>query len=360
MPQKKSRRIVMKDIAERAGVHQTTVSLALRGHPSISVATRERIRKLADEMGYTPDPALSALVAYRSTTRAQPKAETLGYILNYPSPELFTESHVPRLLLDGARGRAEELGYHLEVFWYGRDYTRSAALDRVLKTRQIRGLILGAFDYRNLDLVLDWNSYSVAKICQMPTSLPFETVLSNQMFAVRLAMERLRAEGCRRIGLFVAEHDEVHNRNLYTSGFYVAQRQFAPEDRIPPFVGPEMSLADQRVALLQWAAEHRVDAVISNWNNVDEITREIPAITRHPCRFLPLDADDSTRPLGGIDQNHEEVGRRAVDLIVGQMQTFRRGIPKHASITLVDPEWIEPAKAFSSLRNGLETLATHA
>jgi len=36
----------MQDVAERAGVGRTTVSLALRNHPKISEPTRQRIRKL--------------------------------------------------------------------------------------------------------------------------------------------------------------------------------------------------------------------------------------------------------------------------------------------------------------------------
>ncbi|MGK0236799.1 MAG: LacI family transcriptional regulator [Candidatus Pelagisphaera sp.] len=58
----------MKDIAAKAGVHQTTVSPALGNHPSLPKKTRDRIQGLAKEMDYQPDPALSALIAYRQST----------------------------------------------------------------------------------------------------------------------------------------------------------------------------------------------------------------------------------------------------------------------------------------------------
>ena len=63
------RRVSLKDVANVAGVHPTTVSMALRNHPRIPEATRSRLKKLAEEMGYTRDPALVALVEYpiRST-----------------------------------------------------------------------------------------------------------------------------------------------------------------------------------------------------------------------------------------------------------------------------------------------------
>ena len=49
-------------------MHVTTVSLALRNHPRLPQDTRERIQKMAERLGYRPDPFLQALVAYRGKT----------------------------------------------------------------------------------------------------------------------------------------------------------------------------------------------------------------------------------------------------------------------------------------------------
>jgi LacI family transcriptional regulator len=45
----------LKDIARAAGVSVMTVSKALRDKPDLSAATKDRIRKLAEQMGYVPD-----------------------------------------------------------------------------------------------------------------------------------------------------------------------------------------------------------------------------------------------------------------------------------------------------------------
>jgi LacI family transcriptional regulator len=47
-------RVTSNDVAARAGVSQPTVSRALRGAPRIAGETRERIREIADELGYIP------------------------------------------------------------------------------------------------------------------------------------------------------------------------------------------------------------------------------------------------------------------------------------------------------------------
>lgn len=53
-------------ISERAGVSKSTVSRALKGHPSIPQSTRERILAIARELGYEPNAMARSLVTLRS------------------------------------------------------------------------------------------------------------------------------------------------------------------------------------------------------------------------------------------------------------------------------------------------------
>ena len=45
------------DVARAAGVSTATVSRALRGLPNVTEATRDRVRRVAEELGYAPLPA---------------------------------------------------------------------------------------------------------------------------------------------------------------------------------------------------------------------------------------------------------------------------------------------------------------
>ena len=58
------------DIAQLAGVSQPTVSRALRGSPTVSAATRQRIEAIARELNYTVDRAASNLRLGRTQTIA--------------------------------------------------------------------------------------------------------------------------------------------------------------------------------------------------------------------------------------------------------------------------------------------------
>ncbi len=51
----------LKEIAERAGMSLQTISLALNGRPGPSKKTREKVLKLAAEMGYRPNAAAQAI-----------------------------------------------------------------------------------------------------------------------------------------------------------------------------------------------------------------------------------------------------------------------------------------------------------
>lgn len=60
--------VTIKDIAKAAEVSHTTVSRALKGNPVISPETTQRIRDLAEEMGYTPNAVAQSLQTRRTQT----------------------------------------------------------------------------------------------------------------------------------------------------------------------------------------------------------------------------------------------------------------------------------------------------
>jgi DNA-binding LacI/PurR family transcriptional regulator len=70
MGRKPSNKPTSFDIAYLAGVSQPTVSRALRGSKSVSLATRQRIEAIARELNYTVDKNASSLRSQRANTIA--------------------------------------------------------------------------------------------------------------------------------------------------------------------------------------------------------------------------------------------------------------------------------------------------
>ena len=135
------RRISLKDIAASCGVHLSTVSKALSGDPHIADATRRRVAEAAQSLGYAPDPMLLALAGYRRRKRPSQEHAVLAWVNNFSRAEKMSQYASYADYLNGARARAEQLGYRIDEFWAGGSVAKRD-LARILHSRGIEGLII--------------------------------------------------------------------------------------------------------------------------------------------------------------------------------------------------------------------------
>ena len=75
--------VTIRDIAKEVNTSAVTVSLALRKSPRISHATREKVIKTAEKLGYRPNPMARGLVGS--------KTMTLGFIFNNSSTNMVKQ-----------------------------------------------------------------------------------------------------------------------------------------------------------------------------------------------------------------------------------------------------------------------------
>lgn len=64
----KSSQPTLSDIARRLKVSKVTISKALRDHPDISLETKQKVKKVARELGYLPNLIARNLSSRRSHT----------------------------------------------------------------------------------------------------------------------------------------------------------------------------------------------------------------------------------------------------------------------------------------------------
>ena len=156
-PAPASIRVGLREIAAAAGVSVMTVSLALRGNPRISIATRDRIKRLADELGYHPDPELSRLMNHLRTSRTARGKIGVALVDFYPTPD-FVENAYNAKLRRGAQRRASELGFSLSPMHAADHHLNLRHLLKVIRARGIEGaLLLPSVVPTELDASVNWN-----------------------------------------------------------------------------------------------------------------------------------------------------------------------------------------------------------
>jgi LacI family transcriptional regulator len=336
-PEPEPRRVSLRDIAKAIGVSHVTVSLALRNHPRISKAMQERVQKLAEELGYRPDPMLAALAQYRKAKSERPVAACIGWINAWPDPADLRKHKEFDLYWKGASAAAEQSGYRLEEFRFGGQFT-PGRLHEILSARGINGLLLPpqgtAPDWGDFP----WDEYSVVRFGRTVPEPRTHLVTSDQVANTRLAFAEIRKRGYRRIGLVTDEPRAFQRGHLFIAGFLYAQRTDPEEDRVPILsVTGEASPAMGR-EIAGWIARHQVDAIYTDIPGIPRLLRQqgirVPEdVGVAATTVLDVHAD------AGIDQEPEETGRVALFMLASLINEGVRGVPKIFRQILVGGSW---------------------
>jgi DNA-binding LacI/PurR family transcriptional regulator len=114
----------IRDVAEAAGVSVTTVSHALSGRGRVAAATRDRVLRIAEDVGYTANAHAQRLVSGRSRTLA---IQIAGFSSD-DSPQLLPDAAFFLDVLNGAAGAAAAREYELVLAPHDLDPRRTQAL----------------------------------------------------------------------------------------------------------------------------------------------------------------------------------------------------------------------------------------
>jgi DNA-binding LacI/PurR family transcriptional regulator len=328
-------RISQADIAKHIGVSASTVSLALKNDPRITKKVRQKVLDGAQELGYRPDPSVSALANYRWKTKPQAYSGTVAWITVGDEPgELRKNIPEYTLYWKGAHTCAKRFGYRIEEFALN-ERMPLEKLEKILYARNIKGLLLPPEPV----LFEDWNklnasNYSIVRMSRSVHNLEAHFVMTNQMADGLLASKKMNDHGYKRIGFVGRKLEE----RLFCPGFFWGQQNRNAE-YIPPLFLHEIAPDQQAGALSQWIATYKPEAILQDHVGFYDLLNEIGL--RSPEDIAT--ASQNTLPSGtaGIIQNLEEVGRVAMLLLISLISDNDRGIPEIARQVLVPGKWID-------------------
>ena len=326
----------MQQIADAVGCSRMAVSLALRNSPKISAPTSARIRKVADEMGYRPNPMVSALMTQLRHGRAVKRPSTLAYVTAYPTedgwrqPGLFTEFHT------GAKKRAEALGYTLEEYWLRRPGLTEKRFCDVLFARNILGLVIAPLPSGGGTLALDWPRFASAAIGYSVTSPNIHRASNDQYSTIRLALAELTRLGYRRPGLALTRDGDERVKRNWSAGMLVEQSLLPPGRCVP------LLLADApfEEAFGAWFTAHRPDVILTQEWRCGRVLKNLGLRVPQDVGLANLGVTAEEPQWAGMNQNAGLVGAAALDLVDAQLRRNESGIPVQQKTVVIPGHWV--------------------
>lgn len=332
-----NRRPTQKDIATVAGVHTSTVCLALKNHPTIPEATRRKIQEIAAGLGYHPDPMLSALAAYRTTLRPAAFHGQLAWLSISNAHYNWRKVSVYSTYMQGAAKQAQRHGYNLEDYNLGEAGMSPARLAGIMRARGVRGILVCPMPSAHMVLDFPWEGFSAVAIGHTLEKPALNLVAANYHQSMRLIFHNLVRLGYQRIGLALPGDLHVRVGEHYLAAYLVEQRAVPVARRLEP----HLDMPPSKVAFARWLKRTRPDVLItSNYifpAYLQELGVRVPQDLALAVVFKRLIGDNFT----GIDQKVQRTGEAALDMLVSMIQRNETGVPTDQLQTLIEGRWVD-------------------
>lgn len=322
-------KVTIRDVAKRAGVSISTVSHALSGRRPISEATRRRVLEAASELGYGADPHAQSLrtgrsgiiglilrprdAVHGSMAGSQTFTRLAGAIATTVLEHNMGLIHVPDML-DPAAQRVPMDGC-IVAHPYGDDE------------------VLGALIRRNVPVVT---------VDEDPDRADFAwSVTLDHRTAVADLLDRLRAQGARRIMLLTGTEDNAWNRRAAQ-----AYREWARTHRMRPR-HHELYEGEGVDGAVRWAepiltGDRPPDAIVATASRfaagIARIAEKVALTIPDDLMIASLTDSEYTRAntpsITAVDLVLEDLALRAVDLMLRRLD----GQPPPANPLILQPE----------------------
>ncbi|MER5493847.1 LacI family DNA-binding transcriptional regulator [Streptomyces sp. NPDC002454] len=313
-----SGRPTLEEVAARAGVGRGTASRVINGSPRVSDTTRAAVQAAIAELGYVPNTAARALAANRT--------DAVALVVPEPEARFFAEPYFSDILR-GIGAELAETELQLLMVFAGNDRERRR-LAQYLSAHRVDGVLLVSVhtDDTLPDLLAQLRIPTVISGRRTGREM-LPAVDADNHTGARAAVEHLLARGRRRIAL-ISGRPDVYGAARRVDGYRAALRSaghWVDDTLIVP--GDFTERGGER-AMTQLLDRHpEVDAVFAA---SDVMAAGARRTLRARGRRIPDDValvgfDDSAiarhmdPPLTSVRQPVEEMGRRMVDVLLGEI-----------------------------------------
>ncbi|MDQ0061992.1 LacI family DNA-binding transcriptional regulator [Paenibacillus harenae] len=299
------------DVAKKADVSVTTVSRVLNNRGYISEATRTKVFRVMEELHYQPNEIARSLLRKQSNV--------IGLIIPNVSHPFFSE------LANYVENYAYDQGFKLLLCNSQLDPVKEKDYIEMLKRNRVDGIIMGSHtlqveEYKNL------NSPIVTIDRQISNEIPY--ISSDNYTGGSLAASLLVEKGCMKIAHICGNLELQLLANKRTEAFQSVMKENNVEHLI---IQTDMNVFDQMQyedIMKRLFEEHPdIDGVFATSDIIAAfaVKQCAAAGKRIPNDMKIIGYDDinaarlMTPSITTIKQPIAEIGRKAVDLIMQQM-----------------------------------------
>ncbi|WP_026652911.1 LacI family DNA-binding transcriptional regulator [Butyrivibrio proteoclasticus] len=257
-------KVSLKDISEACGVSVATVSKALNDHSDIGQETKERIKEIADKLGYHPNAAAKALKTNRTNN--------IGVLFVDEANSGLTHDYFNHVL-DSFKRTAEENGFDITFINGG-------------KARINNMSYLSHAIYRNFDgVMIACVNFSDPEVDELvKSSIPVVTI--DHLFNNRIAIVSDNVKGMSELTSYV--YEQGHRKIAYVHGLESSVTQ----SRLSSFY---KTLQDYGLSVPD---EYVVSSPYRNTDAAFDATQKLLDLPDPPtCIFYP----DDFAAFGGIN-----------------------------------------------------------
>ncbi|MEZ4771090.1 MAG: LacI family DNA-binding transcriptional regulator [Caldilineales bacterium] len=332
----RKRRVTIKQVAEEAGVSIQTVSRVLNDMPHVAPETRDRVLQVIERLQYRPSALARSLINQRSMM--------LGVItagLTYIGPSRS---------LDGIASKAEAEGYSVllnELPTFDTNDTRSIL--HGMLARQVDGVIWAVPEAGNnrewvLEQLPDLHVPIVFLTMHPQPGLPIAAIDSRA--GGRLAVEHLLQQGFRHIGHVAGplvwwearERKAAWEETLRAAGMAVEDRMWT-----------EGNWSSKSGELAAWRLLEQYPEMDAVFVANDQMALSMLSVARAKGRSVPRDlavvgfdglpeSAYFSPPLTTVFQDLHELGCRAVQQLIGMIDSSRNSVAHEPVTTWLQPE----------------------
>ncbi len=261
-----ARRIVsLKDISKACGVSIATVSKALNDHSDISRETKEKIKAVADELGYHPNAAAQALKTNRSNN--------IGVLFVDEANSGLTHDYFSHVL-DSFKKKAEQEGF--DITFINSDKSRNGNMS-----------YLSHAMYRGFDgVVIACVEFSDPQVDELiKSNIPVVTI--DHSFYNRIAIVSDNIKGMKELVTYV--YEQGHRKIAYVHG---QEDTAVTQSRVASFYNTLQELG------VNVPDEYVISSPYRNTEKTFEATNKLLDLPDPPtCIFYP----DDFAAFGGLN-----------------------------------------------------------